>query len=625
MNATRRAGALLLLSVWLLSDAAMALINPRFTPVNLVKQSGMILVVDLKEDVSKNECLLTVREVLKKGKTDEKVIRLDLSKARDERSAQAFRTLAAAGKPALFFVGEFEGNGGGATNLGLLHLEGQWAACVLNPEGQWLYDTLEQRYQEVWNGGTDMLRRAVDYVLQDDDAFVPVTDGVQWSRPPVKIGSLDGTIRAVRPVDLAGDGTQTLFVSRDNGDRLLACDAGARTFTDVTAARGLRSSSVAYAWGDFSGQRRLDLISFDGQGMKWHAQQADGTFTAGPLDLGQAVANGCVSLAALDVGTKDRAGLLVGGTGLPALVAFDAAGQPTVTTLTAPGIDLAVLGKAGASLVADFDGDGVADVLAVREQGSILFRGRAPGQFQAGTACAVRCGDAVRGVCIGDYDGDGRLDVLVAGGITRLMWINDGTGAFTERFRAVGEMMTHDQVVRGSDCLVADVNNDGRQDILLTYANTSPVTYFGRGFLSFGHSHTLDISENNLLPGANNARDGAQSGCLADMDGDGAQDLVLALASGELWVLFRDSREASAYVVTAALPIASPHKGPVAVTGWAGKRCLGAWNVSPGTGQACFGLPEAGPVAVTWRMPDGRQETREVAIEQAGTLRVELK
>jgi hypothetical protein len=617
--------SLIVAAACLWAGVAWALINPRFTPKELFKQSQMILVVDVKEGNTKDEYLLTTRDVLKKGTTDEKVIRLDISKARDERAADLFRRLAASGRPGLFFVGAYGSNPGGPEKRGLLHLDGQWASCVANSDGVWLYDTLDDALQAVWNGGTDMLRRAVDYVIADDDASVPVTDGVQWSDARLRIAGFAGTIRRIRPVDLAGDGTRFLFVARDQGDRLLACGKGRGACMDVTETRGLRSTSLVHAWGNFTGQGRLDLVSFDGKGATLHAQQADGTFTVRPLELGTALDDGCLSLAAIDAGAGDRAGLVVGGNGLPVVVAFDAAGKVTGTPLTAADVDLAKLGPAGVTLVADFDADGVADVLALRDRGGILFRGRAAGQFHPGVASAARCGDAQAGVCVGDYDGDGNLDVLVAGGTTRLMWINDGKGSFTERFNAVGEMMTHAQAVRGSDCTVGDVNNDGRQDVLIAYDNTSPVTYFGRGFLSFGHCHSIDVAENNSLPAANNARDGVQSACLADLDGDGAQDLALALAAGEIWVLFRENDAKEALMVVADLPIDGPARGPVAVTGWIGERCLGAWNVSPGTGPACFGRTEPGPVTLRWRLPGGQPQSREVVIEQGGTVRFPLR
>jgi hypothetical protein len=62
----------------------------------------------------------------------------------------------------------------------------------------------------------------------------------------------------------------------------------------------------------------------------------------------------------------------------------------------------------------------------------------------------------------------------------------------------------------------------------------------------------------------------------------------------------------------------------VAVTGWIGKRCLGAWNVLPGAGQACFGRRDAGPVTLKWHLPGGKEQTKEVVLEKK-TIRVEIK
>jgi hypothetical protein len=478
----------------------------------------------------------------------------------------------------------------------------------------------------VWNGGTDMLRRAVTYALEDDAANFWITEGVSWSPDPQKAATLDGAIKSVRPVDLSGDGKLALFVARDKGDQLFACERGARKLVNITAERELESKSLVYAWGSFAGQQRLDLISYDGKTATLFAQQADRKFKSNPLDLGKALAGGCISLTALDVGAKERAGLVVGGSGLPVIVALDEKGKATCTALTAPGIDLAKLGTAGVCLVADFDGDAIADILAVRQDGGILFRGAAPGKFKPGEVSAVKCRDAVAGVCVGDLDGDGGLDVLVAGGAARFMWINDGKGNFAQRFSAVGEMMTHDLTLLVADCMVGDVNNDGRQDVLWTYAtNAAPVTYYSRGFLSFGHSHSIDISEMHFLPDANNARDGAQSACLADLDGDGAQDMALALVNGDIWCLFQSTDDNKAPVVVAEVPLASEYKGPVTCTGWVGKRCLGAWNAMPGTSPGWFGGQEDGPVTITWRLPGGRPQSSTVYLKEPGVGRVELK
>jgi hypothetical protein len=606
--------------------AAHALINPRFTPVHLVEQATLILSVDLKEGKSKDEYTAAVREVLK-GKTELKSFRLDLSKAGDAQAADALRELAAAGKPALFFVGEFEdaGNqgGGAARSRGLLHVGGKWAVLDGGEGGLWMLDKIDRVLQAVWAGGTDMLRRAVDYVLTDDDPAVPVTAGASWSPGPVKAAALDGAIKAVRPVDLGGDGRLLLFVACDKGDRLLACEGAKRTFADLTAARGLQSKSQAFAWGDFAGQGRLDLVSFDGKTLSLHAQQADGTFQAKPLDLGNALKDGWVGLAALDAGTKGRSGLLITTDSWPVLVAWDAAGKPHPTVLAASEVDLAKLGKAGPGLVADFDGDGIADVLAPRQAGSVLYRGLAPGKFAPGAACAVKLGKGPSAACLGDFDADGLFDVLCVNPEGTFVWQNEGNGKFTETLDLTGEL-AYGTERRGIDCAAGDINNDGRQDLLIAYGTAAPRVFFNRGFRSFGFAQALNLGWQKLLPAA---EAGQQSACFGDFDGDGAQDLALALRNGEVWLVFRENKSAdrSAMMAVASLPVAGEHKGPVAVTGWIGKRCLGAWNVLPGIGHACFGRTDAGPVTLKWRQPGGREQQKEVVLEKGGNVRVGIK
>ena len=624
MNHYRYLTVMAAVAALLCAAEAGAMINPNFTPIDLVKQAELILSVDLKQGASKNQYSATVRETLK-GKTELKTLRLDLSKAKNKENADALRELAAGAKPALFFVGEFaeerSAQGGEAPQRrGFLHVSGRWAEFSGGQAGLWSLKGIDDKSQGVWAGGTDMLRRCVDYILQDDDPEVPVKDGVAWSGGPQKIATLTGKIRAVRPIDLAGDGRLLLYVARDAGDRLLACDAKTRKFTDVTADRRLEAKSKAFAWGDFDGNGRLDLISFDGQGLVLHAQQADGTFQVRPLELAEALAGGCNGLSALDCGSKGRSGLLVSTNSCPVLVSFAAGGKPSLVPLSASGIDLKKLGKPGPCLVADFDGNGVADILAPLSAGSVLFRGLTPGKFAPGVACAVQLGAGPSGACVADFDGDGRFDVLCVNSDGVTLWQNEGGGKFAETLRLSGEI-EYISKPGGVECQVGDINNDGRQDALIAYAAMTPQLFFNRGFRSFGHAHTLDLGERHLLEVA---EQGQQSACLGDFDGDGAQDMVLALNNGEVWAFFRENDDHEARSVVAALPVAGPYKGPVTVTGWMGKRCLGAWNVSPGVSQAFFGRMDAGAVTLKWRLPGGKEQQRDVVVEKA-TARVEIK
>lgn len=606
-------------SALLAAPAVHALINPGFTPIHLVKDSTLILQLDLKAGDNAT-FTATVRETVK-GQTEQKALLLDASKA-DEDTVNALRELVAAGQPALLFEGQFADQANAiAGRRDYLSIGGKWVRCDAAGDSLVLTKLGDRDLDTVWAGGTDMLRRVVDYILADDDPSVPVTEGFSWITTPVKLAAPGGATRAIRTVDLSGTGKLALFVACDAGDRLLEVTK-ARTVTDLTAARGLKSKSQAFAWGDFAGQGRLDLVSFDGTSVSLHAQQADGTFQARPLDLGTAAPTGGCHLATLDVG-NGRAGLVMSGGALPVIVSLDAAGKGVATPLAAPGIDLAKLGKPGPCLVADFDGDGFADVLLPAEAGSVFFRATAPGTFAPGVACEVKMGKDPAVACLGDFDGDGRLDVFCPNAKGSFLWDNCGDSKFTETFGFTGEL-AYGAGRLGLDCMTGDFNNDGRQDIVIAYGRTQPMLFFNRGFRTFGSAVGINLGWDKLLPESQN---GQFSACVADLDGDGAQDLALALKNGEIWAVLRDNsnEDRQAMMAMASLSPAGAYKGPVAVTGWIGKRCLGAWNVLPGVSQACFGRTEAGPVTLKWRLPGGKEQSREVILEKGGTVKVEIK
>ena len=111
----------------LTATAAHALINPRFTPLHLVKEATLIVVLDLKAG-SNSVFTATIRETLK-GKTEQQNLRLDASKA-DEETSNALRDLAAAGQQALLFEGEFRDQGNAqAFRSAFLSIGGKWARC----------------------------------------------------------------------------------------------------------------------------------------------------------------------------------------------------------------------------------------------------------------------------------------------------------------------------------------------------------------------------------------------------------------------------------------------------------------------------------------------------------------
>src|SRR5450432_2033064 len=131
------------------------------------------------------------------------------------------------------------------------------------------------------------------------------------------------------------------------------------------------------------------------------------------------------------------------------------------------------------------------------------------------------------GVAIFDYDGDGANDILIANGTTLegpgsgpprtlQLYHNDGHGKFTEVGREAG--FTIEGWAQG--VCVGDYNNDGKPDLLVTYYG------YNRLYKNLGNGRFADATAEAHLP-VTGVRYGA--GCsFVDYDRDGWLDLFVA-------------------------------------------------------------------------------------------------
>jgi len=594
------------------ATTARGFIDPTFTPVDLVEQSDVVLRVEFADANEEGTGLAQVKEVVKGDYEGDSVTVefMAMGEALAAPSREVMGWIAGGQREALLFIGAFitEGGGGGE-RLGYLHVAGKWVVLA-EWEGSWDMERIDARLLGCWAGSTDMLLRCVRYILENDNAAVPVTAGAVW-QPETRFGRVAGAVHALEAVNTTGAaGGTELFLASDEGDRLYRF--GGAAMEDVTAARGLAGASRQHVWADLTGDGIVDLLSWSGGTLSLHVQGGDGVFSRKALEGADALAD-CLSLDV--VGTADGPRVVAAVSGMPRLLTVDVAGGVASAPLAEGDWPGDGLGAPGACLTADFDGDARPDVLQLFEGGSLFYKGTGGPVFGAPEAAGVVVGEGRHGACIGDYDADGLPDVFVPGDRRNRLFHNLGAGRFVDLLHQSGEV---EYIAKpgATYAQTGDVNNDGRLDLLVLYgAQMAPQLFFNRGYRSFGHARDLDLDVQNLLPAA---AGGQQAGCLGDFNGDGALDMVLALTGGDLWMFPRRVDLDFAMAVTAGLSPKAAHAGPLSVTATVGEppRVLGTHVLRQGAAPALWGVPEAeaGDVLLEWRAPDGAGRSMTVEV-----------
>lgn len=190
-----------------------------------------------------------------------------------------------------------------------------------------------------------------------------------------------------------------------------------------------------------------------------------------------------------------------------------------------------IISVSGAGVDAgDLDGDGAIDIVATAGQ-TFIFSNN--GNRQVNTP-GVGLGSDTGGsaVTLLDWNGDSSLDIAVGGltGRTAEVFVNDGTGGFSST-----DQLTGGAVGVLNDMLGADLNNDGRSDLLLTGSSGTVILHS----LSEGGFDQTALSTGAGLDVA-----------IADIDQDGDQDLIVVRLSDRAVDMHYNSGDGTTYSLT---------------------------------------------------------------------------
>ena len=345
------------------------------------------------------------------------------------------------------------------------------------------------------------------------DFAVPAPEGIA-----LLFGNSDGSLQtfptyyvgapalSLAVADFNGDGIRDIAVNVGTLEPLIMLGQGGAKFsyTPATPPTTLNGTSQLLT-GDFNGDGKADLLFAAGNNVPDTVLygNGDGTFSA-------------VSLTGYTTSTLGVAGVAdVNHDGLTDIVTTNDVllGQrnDTFTTVTLPsGISVGLAVPA----FGDFNNDGKLDMVLGGTTTMQILLGNGDGTFQVGRVLQteINGGESLNmpvAMVTGDFDGDGNTDIvaLMSSPSALEIWYGNGDGTFN------GPVVLQPSRLY-TQMAVADVNGDGKPDLILSDGNIIAVIH-NNGNRSFG-------PEVHYLAGS------VGSFVVQDVNGDGKPDIIVA-------------------------------------------------------------------------------------------------
>jgi uncharacterized protein YuzB (UPF0349 family) len=181
--------------------------------------------------------------------------------------------------------------------------------------------------------------------------------------------------------------------------------------------------------------------------------------------------------------------------------------------------------------VADLDGDGRPDIILALESGIVVFRNLGGRQFQQLPELETGSTDW-NFMVIGDFDGDGNLDVLVSGDVASGVARGNGHGGFSGFTPTQPSSFLEGRSVR----------LPGSAEDLLLVPSEGGLDLGGASALGAAHFLRWSVETGGWTVVGAVVAPGVAAGQFVDLDGDGEPDLVSASPTGAQIALISNTR-----------------------------------------------------------------------------------
>jgi hypothetical protein len=464
------------------------------------------------------------------------------------------------------------------------------------------------------DGGIDVLLGHGDGTFGSGAYLQPVVTTAQLDINALAVGDFNGDGK----IDIAATAYDNLQIFLGNGDG------------SFSAPENIPTETVSpVIVGDFNGDGRADLVlwgetSSSTAFISLLAGNGDGTFQnpvnvstqTGPVIVGGVIAGDLTANGKLDLieATADPGGLLI----------FLGNGNNTFQNAGS----VATSSQPGTIALGDFNGDGRTDMAvasAVTSYSSsgvnttpgtlTILLGDGQGGFETGEQIALGQIPAVGTPVVGDFNGDGRLDLALieigpsGAARTLVILLGDGDGTFQPESYPIPspDLPSGESDVVTTLLAAGDFNGDGRTDLVTIGGDGSPLVLLGNGDGTFT-PQPADSGSGNLNPTALVVGDFNNDGNLdVAIDNGALQGVAVYLGNGDggfssapsaniTGRRLGDDLVAGDFNGDSKLDLATLSKNAQGLT---------AVSVFPGDGDGTFGAPITDFVAVAGSLVAG--------------------